>query len=103
MEATVSDFMSGGRILSHGKITSLASGFKLKNDMPFTVYIRPKNGSTDIDVIIPVKLRKENDTTDVPVTFNDWSPLAITEIGASTITDDNDVYWGSGEKAEPEV
>lgn len=38
----VSEFMSGGRIVAHGKITDLSDGFKLSNGVPFSVYVRPK-------------------------------------------------------------
>ena len=38
----ISEFMNGGRILSHGKIESLANGFSLPNDALFSLYIRPK-------------------------------------------------------------
>lgn len=34
----ISEFMNGGRIVSHGKIESLAQGFKLPKDALFTVY-----------------------------------------------------------------
>ncbi len=38
----ISEFMNGGRILSHGKIENLADGFSLPNDALFSIYIRPK-------------------------------------------------------------
>ena len=40
----VSEFMSGGRIVAHGKIADLTNGFRLSNGAPFSVYVRPKFG-----------------------------------------------------------
>jgi len=99
----ISEFMAGGRILSHGKITSLANGFHLKNNVPFTIYVKPTNGTSDIDTVLPVQLSEEDAITNAPVLFYEWSPLAISMIGATNATDNNDIYWGAGEEAEPEL
>ena len=47
----ISEFMNGGRILSHGKIESLANGFSLPNDALFSLYIRPKYSSSSVDAV----------------------------------------------------
>lgn len=52
----ISEFMNGGRILSHGKIESLANGFSLPNDALFSLYIRPKYSSSSVDAVLSVKL-----------------------------------------------
>lgn len=51
----ISEFMNGGRILAHGKIESLANGFSLPNDALFTIYIKPKYSSSDMDAVLSVK------------------------------------------------
>lgn len=38
----ISEFINGGRIVSHGKVENLDNGFSLPDNMPFSVYIRPK-------------------------------------------------------------
>ena len=48
----ISEFMNGGRILSHGKIESLANGFSLPNDALFSLYIRPKYSSSSVDAVL---------------------------------------------------
>lgn len=93
----VSEFMSGGRIVSKGKITDLSKGFKLSDGTPFSVYLRPKTGITDIDTTLSVKLYQEEEVSEAPVVYNDWSPLAITEIAPDNdVLKRCDIYWGSG-------
>ena len=48
----ISEFINGGRIVSHGKVENLDNGFSLPDNMPFSVYIRPKAETAKIDVII---------------------------------------------------
>lgn len=101
----ISEFMNGGRIVSHGKILSLASGFKLPNEIPFSIYIRPKNtaGSEDLDVLLDVRCYQDETSSEAPVMLNDWSPMAIVEISPnSEILGEYDIYWGSGSYVEVE-
>ena len=51
----VSEFMSGGRIVAHGKIADLTNGFRLPNGAPFSVYVRPKFGVSAVDTVINAK------------------------------------------------
>lgn len=99
----VTEFMNGGRILSVGQISDLSNGFYISDPSadfktPFSVYIRPKFTTTDVDVVISVKLLKDDeDFADAPVVLNDWSPLAITELEADAdLLESYDVYWGAG-------
>ena len=73
----ISEFMNGGRILSHGKIESLANGFSLPNDALFSLYIRPKYSSSSVDAVLSVKCYQDDEFSDAPVVLNDWSPMAI--------------------------
>ncbi len=95
----ISEFMSGGRILSHGKITSLTGGFKLPGEQPFTIYVRPKTTVSGSDILISVKCYSEELTSEAPFPYGDWSPLAIREIAPSeTLLSNVDIYWGCGDK-----
>lgn len=93
----ISDFMGGGRVVSHGKIADLSEGFSLPSGNPFSVYVRPKYSVSTLDTVLSVRCYQDESMSDAPVPFNDWSPLAITEIAPdSEFLKTNDVYWGSG-------
>jgi len=99
----ISEFMNGGRVVSHGKILSLASGFKLPNETPFSVYIRPKStsGSENLDVLLNVRCYQDEEASEAPLVLNDWSPMAIVEIAPDNeILGEYDIYWGSGSYVE---
>lgn len=98
----ISEQMNAGRILSHGKITSLATGFKLKGNKPFSLYIKPKFNVSTLDTTLSVKCSQDDDFAEAPFAYNDWSPLAITEIntGQASVLDTNDLYWGCGDYVE---
>ena len=51
----ISEFMSGGRIVSHGKISDLTNGFSLPGNAPFSIYVKPKFIGSDIDAVLNVK------------------------------------------------
>ena len=97
----ISEFMGGGRIVSHGQIKDLSQGFKLPNGAPFSIYIRPKYSVSTLDTVLTVRCYQDNDFSDAPVAYNDWSSLVISEIAPnSDILTTNDVYWGSGQCVE---
>jgi hypothetical protein len=97
----ISEFINGGRIVSHGKVENLDNGFSLPNNMPFSVYIRPKAETAKIDVVMNVRCWQEQVFSDAPFVLNDWSPLAVSAIGAdSSILEHYDVYWGCGSAVE---
>lgn len=48
----ISEFMGGGRIVSHGKIADLSKGFKLPSGNPFSVYVRPKYSVSTLDTVL---------------------------------------------------
>lgn len=97
----ISDFINGGRIVAHGKVKSLAKGFSLPGDVPFSVFVRPKAATEKIDMIMNVRCSQESVFSDAPFVLNDWSPLSIEAIGAdSSILEHFDVYWGSGSAVE---
>lgn len=97
----VSEFMSGGRIVAHGKIADLTNGFRLSNGAPFSVYVRPKLVVSAVDTVINAKCYQDDVFSEAPVPFNDWSPMAIVELAPDTeLLKSNDVYWGSGQEVE---
>ena len=67
----ISEFMNGGRIVSHGKIADLSKGFKLPSGNPFSVYVRPKYSVSTVDTVLNVRLYQEEGFSPVPVPFND--------------------------------
>lgn len=93
----ISETVGGGRIVSHGQVTDLSRGFKLPDGGTFTVYVRPKYSVSTVDTVLTVRCSQDESLTEAPVPFNDWSPLAISEIVPnSELLKTNDVYWGSG-------
>lgn len=93
----ISEFMNGGRIVSHGKIADLSKGFKLPSGNPFSVYVRPKYSVSTLDTVLTVLCSQDEELSEAPVAFNDWSPLAVTEIAPNAeLLKTNDVFWGSG-------
>ena len=93
----VSEFMKGGRIVSHGKISDLSGGFKLPGGQLFSVYVRPKASTEALDTVLAVRCCQDEEFSEAPVPYNDWTPLAIAEIAADAdILNDHDIYWGSG-------
>lgn len=97
----VSESMFVSRIVSKGRIESLANGFKLKDGAPFSVYVRPKTiTSLDRDVLINCKLYKEDEFSECPVSLFTWVELVVIELAPSeTLLESYDVYWGSGNEA----
>lgn len=100
----ISEFMNGGRIVSHGKINDLSNGFKLPGDVPFSVYVRPKFSTSTLDTVLSVRCTQDEQLSEAPIVFNDWSPMAIVELAPDTeVLATNDIYWGSGCYVEGEV
>lgn len=97
----ISEFVNGGRIVSHGKVESLSNGFKIGDGIPFSIYVRPKNPTTAIDVVINLKCYQDDQAGNVPVVLNDWSPLLVREISAdASLLSYYDIYWGCGSYVE---
>ena len=87
------------RILTHGKVASLTNGFKLDDGRPFSVYVRPKSSTDDVDVVVNAKCIGDSAASAIPVPLNAWSEAAIVELGNNAINlSSYDVYWGAGSK-----
>lgn len=101
IEYVMDNSIYGQRILSKGRITDLSKGFSLKDGIPFSVYVRPKGESTEVDTVVNCRLICDRKAGPFPVPVGDWTPGMIAEISADGISlDDFDVYWGSGETGE---
>lgn len=98
----INETTGAGRIVSHGKITDLSQGFKLKGGKMFSVYIRPKYSTSTVDTVLSVKLYQEDGFSEAPIAYNDWSPLLVSEIAPhdASVLQTNDIYWGSGQCVE---
>lgn len=97
----ISEFMNGGRIVAHGKINDLSNGFKLPNGEPFSVYVRPKYSVSTLDTVLSVRCYQDEAFSEAPVPYNDWSPMAVSEIAPDKdILNTCDVYWGCGSYVE---
>lgn len=89
--------MQALRVLSHGKIEDLSSGFSLQHKVPFSVYVRPKSDTLQTDVLIQAKCVCDEGVSALPVPLYDWTTAAIVEIAPNAIPlSDYDVYWGAG-------
>lgn len=100
----VSEQMFTTRITCHGKIESLASNFKLKDDQPFSLFIRAKSGTSSVtDVLVNVRLYKEDTCSPCPVTLSNWQELMVCELDASNavLLDKYEIYWGAGTTGIP--
>lgn len=85
------------RVCSHGIIENLSSGFKLRHNSPFSVYIRPKEDTLAYDVLLKCKCICDENVSALPVPLYNWSAAAIVEIAPNAISlTDYDVYWGAG-------
>lgn len=88
--------MSTGRVLAHGKITSLAAAFSLPGGIPFSIFIKKKTGTDDV-LIVPCKCYLDESASDLPVVVEKWDEAAIVELSINAVNLTlYDVYWGSG-------
>jgi hypothetical protein len=94
----ISEEQRSGRLISGGKITSLATAFKLADGEPFTIYILPTTG-TGTTEILTVKMPGNAAACPMPFMVEEWNPLLITEISADDILSTYDIYWASGDEA----
>lgn len=89
--------MQISRILTHGKIETLKEGFRLPHNSIFSVYVRPKEGIVETDLLVNCRCICDDKPSDLPVPLNEWTPAAIVEITPNAIElDMYDVYWGAG-------
>ena len=86
------------RILSKGKISDLTHGFKLKENAPFSVFLKAKKPTMETSEIISCRLIGDLTDGEFPIPVGDWTPGAIAEISPNAIDMDKyEVFWGTGE------
>lgn len=92
----LNESISAGRIVSGGKINSLAADFSVSDNDPFTLFLKAKSGSATSEVL-SVILAGSEDTTDMPFKVDQWNEVLIIGLKANaSILDTYDIYWGSG-------
>jgi hypothetical protein len=100
----VSPEMFAERVLAHGKIASLTTGFKFTVFIPFSIFVVPKSNVTtgvisspsNAGLLVNCKCFQDDVNSNLPVLFNQWSEAAIIEIAVNAIDlDVYDVYWGA--------
>ena len=90
--------MSSLRILSKGQVTDLSKGFSL-GGKPFSVFLRPKKVTMELNTLIKCKLICDDAAGNFPVPLGDWTPGAVTEISPGAVDlEEYDLFWGAGEK-----
>jgi hypothetical protein len=93
----VSETVNAGRIVSHGKITSLTSAFSLTSGQPFSIFVIPKNGTDVLPITAVCKLMLDSAASACPISLYCWNEVMIVELGATAINlTTHDVYWGAG-------
>lgn len=98
----VTEQMFVSRICSHGQVKDLSKAFKLKDEQPFSMFIKSKSATTGVvAVTVDVRLYKETEASACPCTLNCWQELEVVEIAASNaeLLDKYDIYWGCGSGA----
>lgn len=97
------------RGLSHGEIETLADGFSIKGNQPYSICVIPKDNIVDGVISIPdnagllveCKTLLNNDNKPLPAMFNDWTPASIVFIKPAAIDlDTYRVFFVAGTKLE---
>lgn len=93
----ISEYVGGGRIVSHGQINDLSSGFNLPQGELFSIYVRPKGETEETDIILDMLCYQDEESSPCPVGLREWCPMLIRTLApAEGVTDNYDIYWGSG-------
>lgn len=89
--------MSVQRIVDWGQVTDLTSDFKLPDNYPFSVFVRPKAETSESSVIISARPYQSYDFKPTPVVLESWMENMIITIEAGAIDlEAYDVWWGAG-------
>lgn len=90
--------MTDTRILAKGRISDLSKGFRLPDNTPFSIYLRPKGLMVENDTVIRCRLICDNEAGDFPVPVSDWTPALIVVLPPNAIdTAKYDVFWGASD------
>lgn len=95
--SNVTETVNAGRIVSHGKITSLTAAFSTTNGQPFSIFVIPKNGTDVLPITVSCRLMLDTAASVCPISLYCWNEVMIIEIAAAAINLSlYDVYWGCG-------
>lgn len=90
--------MDDVRLLAKGRITDLSKGFHLRDNLPFSIYLRSKTGVVENDTIVQCRLICDKSARDFPVPVGDWTPGKIVELPPNAIdTAKYEIYWGASD------
>ncbi len=90
--------MDDVRIIAKGRITDLSKGFRLPDNLPFSIYLRSKTGVVENDTIVRCRLICDKETGDFLVPVGDWTPGKIVELPPNAIdTAKYEIYWGASD------
>lgn len=105
IKGNVSKEIEAGRVSSHGKLASLAAGFKLSNGSPFSVVIVPKANITArvvsqpdaAGLLVDCKMYQDDVSSDYFIPFLVETSAAILELAIAAIDlATYDVFWAAG-------
>lgn len=87
------------KILSHGQVTDLSSGFSLGGGKGFSIFLKPKQATMLLNITVNCRCVNDNSFSVLPCPLNDWTPALIQSIGVNAIDlTEYDVYWGAHEQ-----
>lgn len=90
--------MEDVRIAAKGRVTDLSKGFRLPENLPFSIYVRPKERTMDCDVIVQCRLICDREVGDFPMPLGDWTPGKIAYLPPNAIdTAKYEIYWGASD------
>lgn len=98
----ISEEQRSGRLVTGGKITSLAAAFSLADNESFSIFLTSKTDTTSVTTqALTVTLLGQDTAVAMPFRTEQWSELLLTEMSINeSILSSYDIYWASGDVAE---
>ena len=91
--------MFAGRIMAHGQVTDLSEAFALSDERVFSIFLKPKEETTETVEMVTCKLALDTTASPYPALIGVWNEGAFVELSASeTLLTNYDVYWGAAAK-----
>lgn len=88
------------KILSHGQVTDLSSGFSLGGGKGgFSIFLKPKQATMLLNITVNCRCVNDSSFSVLPCPLNDWIPALIHKLEPNAVNlSQYDVYWGSSER-----
>ena len=97
----ITEILNAGRVLSKGQITAPNATFGLQDNVPYSLFLHPKESTTDITAVISVRLQQDIDFGLMPFNVNCWTEGSVwTANITSELLAKYDIYWGAGQAVE---